>query len=154
MTSATSPSDLVAGISNWVHHALVYQRGVTNVRTTAAEALALGRGVCQDYAHVMIALCRLCGIPARYVSGHLIGEGAMHAWVEVIVPRGARTSEGVVLAFDPTHDRQTSMSYITVAIGRDYGDVSPTRGTFRAATAGSLSSTRRVSLTALQLRLI
>ena len=146
------PHHLAARIGSWVHQAMTYERGVTSVGTTAAEALHLGRGVCQDYAHVMIAICRLCGIPARYVSGHLLGEGAMHAWVEVILPAGA--GDGIAWPFDPTHNRPASMSYITVAVGRDFSDVSPTRGTFRAPASGSLSSDRRVSLTALQLRLI
>ena len=63
-----------------------YAHGVTGVKTTAAEAFALRQGVCQDYAHVMLALCRACGLPARYVSGHLLGEGGTHAWVEVLLP--------------------------------------------------------------------
>ena len=57
--------------------------------TTAAEALAGGRGVCQDAAHIMVALARLAQVPARYVSGHLLGQGGTHAWVEVVVPHGA-----------------------------------------------------------------
>jgi len=69
-----------------VHSAITYADGVTSVRTTAAEALAGGCGVCQDFAHVMLALCHLVGLPARYVSGHLLGQGGTHAWVEVVVP--------------------------------------------------------------------
>ena len=78
----------------YVHGALVYAHGKTSVTTTAAQALACGSGVCQDYAHLMIALCRAVGLPVRYVSGHLLGEGGTHAWVEVVVagspgrPRG------------------------------------------------------------------
>ena len=72
--------------SDYVHDAITYEYGVTSVTTTAAEALAGGRGVCQDSAHVMIALCRAAGLPARYVSGHLLGEGGTHAWVEAVVP--------------------------------------------------------------------
>ena len=72
----------------YVHEAISYEHGVTSVATTAAEALAGGRGVCQDAAHVMIALCRATGLPARYVSGHLLGEGGTHAWVEVLLPAG------------------------------------------------------------------
>ncbi len=67
---------------------MTYQDGVTSVATTAAEALDAGHGVCQDYAHVMLALCHVLELPARYVSGHLLGQGGTHAWVEVIVPRG------------------------------------------------------------------
>lgn len=147
------PLWLARRISSWVHLAMTYERGVTGVRTTAAEALALGRGVCQDYAHVMIALCRLCELPARYVSGHLLGEGPMHAWVEVLLP-SATPGEGVACPFDPTHDRTVSLRYLTVAVGRDYGDVSPTRGTFRSSRGGWLSSRQFVSLIAVQIRLI
>ncbi len=68
---------------------MTYEFGPTSVRTTAAEAWSLGRGVCQDMAHVMIAMCRTQGIPARYVSGHLLGEGASHAWVEARDPATA-----------------------------------------------------------------
>src|SRR5580658_7616394 len=86
----------------YVHEAIRYAHGVTSVVTTAAEALAGGWGVCQDAAHVMIALCRAIGLPARYVSGHLLGEGGTHAWVEVIV---AVAEAGVAraVALDPCH---------------------------------------------------
>ena len=139
-------------INSWVFRNLAYQPGITGVQTTAAEALALGGGVCQDYAHVMLALCRLCGVPARYVSGHMLWEGAMHAWVEVLVPCAERAGEGIAWAFDPTHGRRASLSYLTVAVGRDYADVSPTRGTFRAAAGGTLVSRQSVTLTSLRYR--
>ena len=139
-------------INNWVHTHLTYTPGATDVHTTAATALALGAGVCQDYAHVMIALSRLCGLPARYVSGHLVGEQAMHAWVEVLLPCPERRGEGVALALDPTHGRPATLSYLTVAIGRDYADVSPTRGTFRAESGGCLTSQQTVTLTSLRYR--
>src|SRR3979409_2357606 len=113
MAAGSEPLDLAARICSWVNRAMTYERGVTNVGTRAAGALALGRGVCQDYAHVMIALCRLCGIPARYVSGHLLGEGAMHAWVEVLLPSDQHPAEGIAWPFDPTHDRPLSLCYVT-----------------------------------------
>lgn len=140
---------LAMRINSWVYRAMHYGHGVTGVSTTAAEAFALKRGVCQDYAHVMLALCRELGLPARYVSGHLIGEGGTHAWVEVLVPvRSGGRVEAEVVALDPTHDRAATLSYVTVALGRDYGDVAPTSGTYRARHAGELSSRRRVALTA------
>ena len=76
----------VASLCERVHCSLEYEWGITGVGTTASEALAAGRGVCQDYAHIMLAACRAAGIPARYVSGHLGGEGGSHAWVEVLYP--------------------------------------------------------------------
>ena len=77
--------ELAELISRRVYEHLEYRWGVTAVTTTAAEAWAGGIGVCQDYAHCMLALCRLCGLPARYVSGHVLGDGGTHAWVEVLV---------------------------------------------------------------------
>jgi len=137
--------DLAERINAWAHRALGYAHEVTDIHTPAAEALVLGRGVCQDYAHIMLTLCRLCGLPARYVSGHLLGEGGTHAWVEALLP--GPTGEAVVYAFDPTHDRRATLGYITVAVGRDYLDVAPTSGTFRASHRGLLSAHKRVDLT-------
>ena len=79
---------------------------MTSIATTAAEALAGGRGVCQDTAHVMIALCRAAGLPARYVSGHLLGEGGTHAWVEVIVADACRCKCGGVRPVQRSPRRQ------------------------------------------------
>jgi len=139
-------ADLAHRINEWVYDTLEYAPGVTDVQTSAAAALSLGRGVCQDYAHVMLALCRLCGLPARYVSGHLLGEGGTHAWVEVIIPSPGRPQEALVLALDPTHGRETNLSYLTVAVGRDYGDVTPTSGTFRGPAPGRLLVRKRLGL--------
>jgi transglutaminase-like putative cysteine protease len=125
---------------------LTYQYGVTGVRTDAASALAGGRGVCQDYAHVMLALCRAAGLPARYVSGHLVGEGGSHAWVEVVVDDRLGTSgRTVAVAFDPTHNRRATRGYFTVAIGRDYTHVAPTSGRFEGSCPGVLSTRKRLS---------
>ncbi len=141
---------LARRINDWVYHTLQYVHDVTDIHTPAAEALALGQGVCQDYAHVMIALCRLCGLPAYYVSGHLLGEGGTHAWVEVLVPALERADEAAVWSFDPTHGCEAGLSYLTIAIGRDYHDVAPTSGTFRASYRGQLSARKRVGLTVLE----
>jgi transglutaminase-like putative cysteine protease len=128
----------------FVHEAISYAHGVTSVATTAADALAGGRGVCQDSAHVMIALCRAGRLPARYVSGHLLGEGGTHAWVEVIVAdaAGARA-----VAFDPCNGRRAGRDYLTVATGRDYTDVAPTSGTYLGTARGRLTATKRVGVT-------
>jgi transglutaminase-like putative cysteine protease len=128
-----------------VHAVLTYESGVTSVKTTAAEALAVGRGVCQDFAHVMVTACRASGLPARYVSGHLHGEGGSHAWVEVLEPDLERGTCAVV-GWDPTHNRRVGNGYLTVAVGRDYADVAPVSGTFDSdsPTAGRLSVHKRV----------
>lgn len=141
---------LADAINEWVYQALTYEHEKTDIHTTASEALALGRGVCQDYAQIMLVLCRLCGLPARYVSGHMLGEGGTHAWVEVLFPEAGRPEVARVIAFDPTHSRRASMSYLTVAVGRDYYDVAPTSGTYRALHRGQLSTHKRVGLTSIE----
>ncbi len=118
-----------------------YVPGATTVRTTASQALALGQGVCQDQAHVMIAVLRAAGVPCRYVSGHLVGQGGTHAWVEVVVPAG---SGARAVAFDPTHRRLARDGYVTVAVGRDYVDVPPTSGWYSGDAVGVLSGTREL----------
>ena len=137
-------ADLVCGV---VHDQLRYEWEVTSVATTAAEAWAGGAGVCQDYAHCMLALGRHCGLSARYVSGHLLGEGGTHAWVEVLVPH-AREPECVsAVAFDPTHGRRAGLRYVTVAAGRDYADVAPTSGTYEGPYEGVLTTSKRAAVT-------
>ena len=142
--------ELAQAISDWVHQAMTYEDGSTTVRTTAAEALAMGRGVCQDYAHLMLALCRSCSLPARYVSGHLVGEGGTHAWVEVVLPTRDGTGEAIAWSFDPTHARRGGLNYVTIAVGGDYGDVAPTSGTYQAPVQGRLRTRKRVTLTDLE----
>jgi transglutaminase-like putative cysteine protease len=132
-------------ISEAVFHAMSYAIGVTSVTTTAAEALAAGRGVCQDYAHVMLALCHLLKLPARYVSGHLVGQGGTHAWVEVIAERGDHAE---AIALDPCNRRRTHGGYLTIATGRDYADVAPTSGSYCGTAVGRLTADRRVGILA------
>lgn len=108
-----------------VYRAFAYTPGATTIRTTAEEALALGAGVCQDYAHVMLAVCRHVGVAARYIAGMLDGEGATHAWVEVF-------QDGRWIGLDPTHNRLADDRYITIAHGRDYRDCMLDIGVFSA----------------------
>ena len=139
-------ADLARAVGGWVYRRMSYGFDRTGVHTTAAQALAAGHGVCQDYAHLTLALCRLLGIPARYVSGHLVGEGGgTHAWVEVLQSVPGQAVE--ILAWDPTHDRPADLRYLTVAIGRDYRDVAPVSGTYCGSDAGRLSTARRMSVT-------
>ena len=143
--SGDSGLDLAGRINGWVASVMRYRHDVTTVRSTAAEALALGQGVCQDYAHVMLALCRLCGLPARYVSGHLVGEGGSHAWVEVLLAPAGDPDALVAVAFDPTNNRRAGLRYLTVAVGRDYVDVAPTSGTFSGPPGGRLTSSKTLA---------
>jgi transglutaminase-like putative cysteine protease len=143
--SGLAASDLAYAANQRVHEVLTYEYGATSVRTTAAEALARGAGVCQDYAHILLAVTRRLGLASRYVSGQLLGFGGSHAWVEVLVPEADGRAQ--VLSLDPTHGCATGERHVTVAVGRDYADVAPLSGTYRAPFAGSLTATKRVSMT-------
>ena len=111
----------------------VYDQTATNVYTRMPEAMSKKRGVCQDFAHILIGLCRCLKIPARYVSGYifsntskdnLLGSQATHAWVEVLLP-------GIGwLGLDPTNNQAVNEHYVKVAVGRDYADVPPLKGTY------------------------
>lgn len=134
-----------------IHTEMAYDSDSTEVGTPALEALQLRKGVCQDFAHIMVACCRSLGIPARYVSGYLltnpppgqprlIGSDASHAWASVYCPMasdagGMRLADGqnpgVWLDFDPTNNRAPGEDYVTLATGRDFLDVSPMRGVIR-----------------------
>ena len=142
---ASSEHELASAISRWVHGAMCYGFGATGVSTPAAQALKTGKGLCQDYAHIMLALCRAAGLRARYVSGHMLAEGGTHAWVEVLL----KGEQGAcALAFDPTNNRHPGLNYVTVAVGRDYRDVAPTSGSYQASFSGKLTATKRAGLTA------
>jgi transglutaminase-like putative cysteine protease len=138
---ASNVRDCIDLAHDWASQAIAYQIGVTGAQTPAAMALHLGQGVCQDYAHIMLSLLRCLGIPARYVSGHLLGEGAPHAWVEVLLMQPCEW-----LAYDPTHHRRPDTRYITVATGRDFADVSPTSGVFSGAATGRLHWSKQAEL--------
>lgn len=128
----------------WAGNAITYEFGVTGYSTPAAMALALGRGVCQDFAHILLTLLRLLNVPARYVSGHLIGEGAPHAWVEALLQRP--DGQVVVVGYDPTHRRRVHLGYITVAVGRDFADVSPTSGQYSGPAVGRLAASKQAAV--------
>ena len=125
------PLTSVAALSDAVHAAFAYAPGNTTAESPIEHVLATGRGVCQDYAHVMIAIARSWGIPARYVSGYLhvtdddhgaAPGNATHAWVECLLPGLGWTG------FDPTNRGFAGAGHVRIAVGRDYRDVSPTRG--------------------------
>ncbi len=142
--------ELAGCINSWVHESMTYEHGVTGVRTTAAEALALGAGVCQDYAHIMLTVCRACGLPARYVSGHMLAQGGTHAWVEVVLPTNDGTGDAIAWPFDPTQATRAGLGYVTIAVGGDYSDVAPTSGTYLSPRLGRLETRKSVTLTELE----
>jgi transglutaminase-like putative cysteine protease len=137
-------------INDWVYQSMTYKGGVTGVQTTAAEALAQGFGVCQDYAHIMLAVCRSAGLPSRYVSGHLVGQGGTHAWVEVVLPVEDGSGDAIAWTFDPTHASRGGLDYVTIAVGADYLDVAPTSGSYISRVAGRLVTHKRMTLTDVQ----
>jgi transglutaminase-like putative cysteine protease len=120
-----------------IHTDFTYETEVTDVSTPALEALELRQGVCQDFAHVMLACLRSLGLPGRYVSGYmltepppgrprLVGSDASHAWVSIYLPGDGEPGEWADL--DPTNNRPPGEDYVTVGTGRDYSDVAPVRG--------------------------
>jgi transglutaminase-like putative cysteine protease len=140
-----------------IHSEMTYQGGSTGVNTPVLDALAQRKGVCQDFAHIMIGCLRSLGLPARYVSGYLlthppegqprmIGADASHAWVQVYCPPPNRDTDGdprgLWVDFDPTNNRcglgRPGEDYVTLALGRDFGDVSPLRGVIQGGGSHQL----------------
>jgi transglutaminase-like putative cysteine protease len=132
------PLDALHGLCAAIYGDLRFDVDATDATTTAAEALAAGHGVCQDFAHVFIAAARLLGLPARYVSGHLaraehMQQDAAHAWAEALLP-----DLGWV-AFDPANGVCATEAYVRVAVGLDYLDAAPIRGARRGGGLEQLS---------------
>jgi transglutaminase-like putative cysteine protease len=136
------PLSAVHDLNAAISEAFEYEAGVTEADSPIDHALIEGRGVCQDFAHIMIAICRSWGIPARYVSGYLFTNrntgdrsdpDATHAWVEVFLP-SLRW-----VGFDPTNNCLAGERHIAVAIGRDYGDVPPSQGVYKGEAESQLS---------------
>ncbi len=140
--TALDPMTAARRLNAIIFSALDYESGVTAADSPIDEALSAGRGVCQDFAHIMIAICRGWGLPARYVSGYVATAAdhadrsrpdASHAWVEVLLP-SLRW-----VGFDPTNNVLAGERHIVVAIGRDYADVPPSRGVFKGDADSHLS---------------
>ncbi len=132
----------------WIHREFRYEPASTHVHTTMKESLDLRKGVCQDFAHVMLGLCRAIKIPARYVSGYLYngpaeqlkGAQASHAWVEIWLPGHGWCG------LDPTNNQQVNNHYVRIGAGRDYSDVPPLKGTYRGTQDRVLQVDVRVTL--------
>ncbi len=117
-----------------------YTKGITNIETTVDEILEIKKGVCQDFAHVLLQLLRTAGIPSRYVSGYICpnesglrGEGATHAWVEIYTP-----TQGW-LGLDPTNNIWTMDNHVKLSVGRNFYDCTPVKGTFKGFARQTLS---------------
>ena len=129
-----------------LHERYVFEVGHTDVGSTALDLIRLGSGVCQDFTHLMLAVLRMHGIPARYVSGYLapdegedVGE-AGHAWVQLLAPDGWH-------GFDPSNNAPQDGRYVVTAVGRDYDDISPLRGAFSGVANEYWSAVVRVRST-------
>lgn len=131
------PLDTALEIMSALSRSMSYRYGHTNYASTAEEALRTGCGVCQDYTHIMLSLCRMAGISARYVSGLMLGEGCSHAWVDVF-------DGGKWVGLDPTNGHPADDGYIELSHGRDYFDCAPERGVFRGKCDQLLTITATV----------
>ena len=144
-----NPLDLLTELNSAIYKLFAYVPNSTHVDSPIDHALDTRQGVCQDFAHIMIALVRRLNVPCRYVSGYMFHreekeqdrslEGASHAWCEALVPRLGW------VAFDPTNNLVGGDRHIRVALGRDYADVPPTRGVYKGEGQSELSVAVTVS---------
>jgi transglutaminase-like putative cysteine protease len=133
-------ADTVKDCCQFIFTEFTYIKGITNIETTVDEIVEHKSGVCQDFAHVMLELLRMIGIPSRYVSGYICpnkngmrGEGATHAWVEAYIPHYGWVGS------DPTNNVWATNNHVKLAVGRDFNDCTPAKGTFKGPARQSLS---------------
>jgi len=134
-----SPFDTAQLLSKYVYDNFDYRKGVTTVETGAGEIWKLKAGVCQDFAHILLVMLRIVGIPARYVSGYICpkghelrGEGATHAWAEVCIPFYGW------IGLDPTNNCIANDRHVRLAIGRHFTDCTPVKGTYKGSSEHTL----------------
>jgi len=141
--------DAVLELTQRMYADFTYDGDSTHINTPAVQALAQRRGVCQDFAHILIGCLRGLGLPARYVSGYmltqpapgqprLVGADASHAWASVYLPGATPHAPGTWADFDPTNGRQPGEDYVVLAVGRDFADVSPIRGVLHGGAGHTL----------------
>jgi transglutaminase-like putative cysteine protease len=162
-TPGRSLAQAAQALTARMHGDFHYATASTDINTPALEALQNKRGVCQDFAHILVACLRSLGLPARYVSGYLltqpppgqprlVGSDASHAWASVFLPELASHACQGWLDLDPTNDRcglaSPGLDYVRLAVGRDFADVSPLRGVLQ----GKGSHTLEVAVTVAALR--
>jgi transglutaminase-like putative cysteine protease len=132
---STTPFEVSKLLSAYVYDNFEYKKGITNVETKVDEIWNLKAGVCQDFAHILLVMLRIIGIPARYVSGYICpknhelrGEGATHAWVEAYIPFYGW------IGLDPTNNCIVSDRHVRLAIGRNFSDCTPVKGTYKGSS--------------------
>ncbi|MBX2901475.1 MAG: transglutaminase family protein [Cyclobacteriaceae bacterium] len=133
------PLDTILDLSTYIYENFTYKKGVTSIETSVDELWKLRAGVCQDFAHLLLYMLRLLGIPARYISGYICpgssewrGEGATHAWAEAWLP-----DTGWV-GIDPTNKCIAGERHVRLASGRNFSDCTPVKGTYKGATEHKL----------------
>lgn len=141
-----SPLQTVKDLCEFTYKEFSYQKGITTVETTVDEIWKIRSGVCQDFAHVLLVILRMMGIPSRYVSGYVCpnedgmrGEGATHAWVEAFIPFYGW------LGLDPTNNCIANETHVRLAVGRNFSDCSPVKGTYRGTSSHTLEVAVTVS---------
>jgi transglutaminase-like putative cysteine protease len=141
-----TPLESAKHYSEYIFNNFTYHKGITTVETTLDEIWKLKSGVCQDFAHILLAMLRLMNIPARYVSGYICpnksgmrGEGATHAWVEAYIPYYGW------LGLDPTNNCLVNETHVRLAVGRNFTDCSPVKGTYRGTSNHTLDVTVSVA---------
>ncbi|MEO5979158.1 MAG: transglutaminase family protein [Chryseolinea sp.] len=134
-----SPLVTAKHFCEYIYKNFEYKKGITTVESTIDEVWNLRSGVCQDFAHVLLVMLRLINIPARYVSGYICpkkngmrGEGATHAWVEAYIPFYGW------LGLDPTNNSLATEAHVTLAVGKNFSDCSPVKGTYRGTSNHTL----------------
>lgn len=135
LSANSTPFQAARHFSEYIYKTFEYRKGITTVETTPDEIWKLKSGVCQDFAHILLVMLRQIGIPARYVSGYICpkkngmrGEGATHAWVEAYIPGYDW------LGFDPTNNCVVNETHVRLAVGKNFLDCSPVKGTYRGTS--------------------
>ncbi len=141
-----TPVQSAKNLCEYIYKNFAYKKGITTVESTIDEIWKIRSGVCQDFAHILLVMLRLMNIPARYVSGYVCpnkdgmrGEGATHAWVEAYIPYYGW------LGLDPTNNRIANETHVRLAVGKNFSDCSPVKGTYRGTSNHTLEVAVTVS---------
>lgn len=139
LNTASTPFQIAQEMSSFIYDQFEYKQGITSVETKLDEVWNLKAGVCQDFAHILLVMLRMAGIPSRYVSGYICpknkdlrGEGATHAWVDAYIPYHGW------IGLDPTNNCIVSDRHVRLAVGRNFSDCTPVKGTYKGPSEHTL----------------
>jgi transglutaminase-like putative cysteine protease len=142
LSKVQHPVETIQELSNYIYDNFTYKKGVTNIETSVDELWSLRAGVCQDFAHLLLYMLRLMGVPGRYISGYICpgssewrGEGATHAWAEAWFP------DAGWVGIDPTNKCLAGERHVRLAMGRNFSDCTPVKGTYKGAIEHKLEVT-------------